>query len=155
MVRRYIAELLILFLEYRTSWSSQPVYAAGNHRSASHAMPIVVTHAAEEKGKRKAEDAEPEGPKQPEAPPTPEEELEAEARRAARDRLGGWMRLRLEALLLLETVLAEAEAHAAGGGAQQQSLAAVQEDLRQVLLTAACETPTGSANCIIVSGISR
>lgn len=108
-------------------------------------MPSVITHAAEEKGKRKAEDAEPEGPKQqPEAPPTPEEELEAEARRAARDRLGGWMRLRLEALLLLETVLAEAEARAAGGGAQQQSLAAVQEDLRQVLLTAACETPTGS-----------
>ena len=96
------------------------------------------TYAAEEKGKQKAEEAEPEGPKQPEAPPTPEEELEAEARRAARDRLGGWMRLRLEALLLLETVLAEAEARAAGGGAQQQSLAAVQEDLRQVLLTAAC-----------------
>ena len=103
-------------------------------------------HAAEEKGKQKAEDPEPEpeGPKQPEAPPTPEEELGAEARRAARDRLGGWMRLRLEALLLLETVLSEAEGRAADSGArssaQQHSLAAVQEELRQVLLTAACGT---------------
>ena len=113
------------------------------------------TYAAEEKGKQKAEEAEPEGPKQPEAPPTPEEELEAEARRAARDRLGGWMRLRLEALLLLETVLAEAEGRAAAGGAQQQALAAVQEDLRQVLLAAACKTLTGSEDCISVSGSSK
>ena len=122
-------------------------------------MPSVITHAAEEKGKRKAEDAEPEGPKQPEAPPTPEEELEAEARRAARDRLGGWMRLRLEALLLLETVLGEAEGCAAGNGsaraaAQQQSLAAVQEDLRQVLPAAACETSVELAGYTIVSGNS-
>lgn len=49
------------------------------------------------------------------------------------------MRLRLEALLLLETVLSDAEQQQLGsrnGGAsspiQDQSLAAVQEDLRQV-----------------------
>ena len=47
--------------------------------------------------------------------------------RAARDRVNAWMRLRLEALLLLETVLAEAEGRAPG-----PRLAAVKEDLRQV-----------------------
>ena len=66
---------------------------------------------------------------QPAAPPvkTPEDELREEGVRAARDRLSAWMRLRLEALLLLETVLAEAE-----GRAPWPRLAAVQEDLRQV-----------------------
>lgn len=87
---------------------------------------------AEEKGKQKAVE-------QPDKPKTPEDEIEAEARRAARDRVSGWMRLRLEALLLLETVLSDAEQRQLGsrnGGAsspiQDQSLAAVQEDLRQV-----------------------
>ena len=85
-------------------------------------------HAAEDKGKQKAAEEAPSGPK------TPEEELEAEAQRAARDRLSGWMRLRLEALLLLETVLSEAEGRYAGAPstAQQHALAAVQEVLRQV-----------------------
>ena len=76
---------------------------------------------------------------QPDKPKTPEDEIEAEARRAARDRVSGWMRLRLEALLLLETVLSDAEQQQLGsrnGGAsssiQDRSLAAVQEDLRQV-----------------------
>ena len=88
---------------------------------------------AEDKGKQKAAEGEaPAGPK------TPEEELEAEARRAARDRLSGWMRLRLEALLLLETVLSEAEGRYASvpSTAQQHTLAAVQEDLRQVCASA-------------------
>ena len=54
------------------------------------------------------------------------------------------MRLRLEALLLLETVLSEAEgryeAPGASSTAQHHSLAAVQEDLRQVRAS----TPTPS-----------
>ena len=65
------------------------------------------------------------------------------------------MRLRLEALLLLETVLSEAEGRLAGGGsawaaAQQHSLAAVQEDLRQVLPAAARETLTAFADYAVV-----
>lgn len=77
----------------------------------------------EEKGKQRAEEM------QPAAPPvkTPEDELREEGVRAARDRVNAWMRLRLEALLLLETVLAEAEGRALG-----PHLAAVEEDLRQV-----------------------
>lgn len=92
-----------------------------------------MLYPAEEKGKQKAVEEPPAGPK------TPEDELAAEAQRAARDRLGGWMRLRLEALLLLETVLSEAEGRYIAStssetpsAAQHQSLAAVQEDLRQV-----------------------
>ncbi len=89
----------------------------------------ALSSVAEEKGKQKAVE-------QPDGPKTPEDEIEAEARRAARDRVSGWMRLRLEALLLLETVLSEAEGRLGSAEGlirnQDQSLAAVQEDLRQV-----------------------
>ena len=102
-------------------------------------------YVAEEKGKQKAVE-------QPDKPKTPEDEIEAEARRAARDRVSGWMRLRLEALLLLETVLSDAEQRHSGscnGGSssatQDHSLAAVQEDLRQVCT---CTQSWRAASCV-------
>ena len=105
--------------------------------------------AAEDKGKQKAGEEAAAGSPKEEAPKVPEDELRAEARRAARDRLNGWMRLRLAALMLLEAVLTEAEGGFAGprngaaasSSAQQRSLESVQEDLRQVGLM------TFSAGC--------